>query len=155
MFKKLYGLFIYKLQYTSFFSIMQRLSGFILIFSLYYFFLQEVITSKFNYNNNSFFRLIFFSLLILFLYYFIFHILVGLRIYLISLYYKYNLNKKLLNLNLIYSIKLIEKNRIYKYIINSISFVRIEFQNFLIRSNSFFLLFVFNCFIFFLIFLLL
>jgi succinate dehydrogenase/fumarate reductase cytochrome b subunit len=149
MLKKLYGLFIYKLQYTSFFSIMQRVSGFLLLFVLYYFFLQEIFLNFFFYNE-FFIKILsyfFFILLFIFLFYFCFHFVNGLRIYFTSLYYDYNLNKKYLNLNLLYSLKLIEKNNFFKLIINILIKINEFIKIIIIKSNTFFLLIIIIFFI--------
>lgn len=155
MIRKLYGLFIYKLQYTSFFSIMERVSGFLLIFSIYYFFLQEILLNYFFYNSTlvNFLQGVSVLLLILILYYFSFHTLTGLRIYLTSLYYSYILKKKPLTLNLLYSFQLIEKNSYVKFLINFLLNVKNLLNNVFIKSNSFFLLTIFLIFFVILIFL--
>lgn len=155
MIRKLYGLFIYKLQYTSFFSIMERVTGFLLIFGIYYFFLQEIVLNYFFYNNALYniFQGISLLMLILILYYFSFHLIAGIRIYLTSLYYSYSLKKKPLSLNLLYSFKLIEKNSISKLLISFLLNAKEFINNAFVKSNSFFLLAIFAFFFFVLMFL--
>jgi succinate dehydrogenase/fumarate reductase cytochrome b subunit len=142
MLKKLYGLFIYKLQYTSFFSIIERVSGFFLLFVLYYFFLQEIFFNFFFYNEFFIKILYYLSLLfgLIFLFYFSFHFLTGIRIYITALYYNYNLNRKPLNLNFLYSLKLIEKNgKVYKFLITLFIKINEIIKNLIIKSNISFL----------------
>lgn len=147
MLKKLYGLFIYKLQYTSFFSIMQRVSGFLLLIVLYYFFLQEVLLNSFFYFNWNFY-VKFFSNIFLFIiiFYFVFHLLNGLRIYIASLYYNYSLQKKALNLNLLYSLRIVEKNVFIKSFLNLIIGVISSIKNLIVKSNASFLMLIYILF---------
>jgi succinate dehydrogenase/fumarate reductase cytochrome b subunit len=150
MLRKLYGLFIYKLQYTSFFSIMQRVSGFLLLVVLYYFFLQEIFLNSFFYSSlSSYFYYFSFFILLIIVFYFSIHFLNGMRIYFTSLYYNYNLQKKPLSLNLLYSLRIVENNKVIKFLItgliNSSEFIK----NFFVKSNTSFL--IINYLLFFLI----
>ena len=102
MLKHLHGLFFYKLQFTSFFSILQRISGFFLIFLIFFSFFFSIFLGFF-----SFFILvprffIVFALVssFLFFFYFIFHLISGLRIYYLSSFYFNVFNTKIIGLNL-------------------------------------------------------
>ena len=139
--RKLYGLFIYKLQYTSFFSIMQRFSAFLVLFMFYVFFLGVVFLNNFI-NYNSFYYFFYFVLLFIFIFYFVFHFINGLRIYLVSLYYNYNLEKNALILDLLYILKLIEKNNFIKNIVKVFINFIILMKTSMLKSNNFFLTFI-------------
>lgn len=106
--KNLYGLFFYKLQYTSFFSIMQRVSGFFLIFAIFLSFFFNVFnyTFFFNFSFNYLFLFKIFSFLILF--FFIYHFINGLRIYYMSSYYFHSFSNRIIGVN----------NDIYAFLIN-------------------------------------
>jgi succinate dehydrogenase/fumarate reductase cytochrome b subunit len=141
MLKKLYGIFIYKLQTTSFFSIMERISGFLLLCVLYYFFLAEVLINSFffTYNLNFFFLIIsFFTLFFL-----SFHVVNGIRIYVMSLYYYINLKKKPLILETLYSFLLIENNKFFKFLLLFIKNIIFMVKSLFLKSNYSFLLLIF------------
>ena len=144
MLRKLYGLFIYKLQNTSFFSIMQRVSGFLLLFMCYYFFLQFFFFENFLFTSFIFY-LNFFLTFIVFLYFSI-HFLNGLRIFATSLFYSYSLKKQGLGLDIFYALNLLFKENkilvLLKYFLNNL-------KNILVKSNFFFMITIFFFFIFF------
>ena len=139
--RKLYGLFIYKLQYTSFFSIMQRFSAFLVLFMFYVFFLGVVFLNNFI-NYNSFYNFFYFVLLFIFIFYFVFHFINGLRIYLVSLYYNYNLEKNALILDSLYILKLMEKSNFIKNMVNSFINFKTVMKTSMLKSNNFFLTFI-------------
>lgn len=145
MLKKLYGLFIYKLQMTSYFSIMERVSGFLLLGVLYYFFLAEIFANTFfvSFNFNSFFLLI--SLLIIF--FLSFHIVNGLRIYVMSIYYYINLKKQPLTLDTLYSLSIVEKNKFFKIVLNGLKNLLNYARLFGVKSNYSFLILIFFVYI--------
>lgn len=154
MLKKLYGLFIYRLQATSFFSIMERLSGFILLFALYYFFVAEFIFNTTSSSIGSYLVYVLenFSLFIVLLvfFFFIFHIINGLRIYLMSFYFYINLKKKPMLLENFYSFILLEKRSIIKVLLLKVKQVFNFLKTFTIKSNLSFIFIIF-CFYFFFI----
>lgn len=149
MLKKLYGLFIYKLQMTSYFSIMERVSGFLLLGVLYYFFIAEIFANTFfvSFNFNSFFLLI--SLLIVF--FLAFHVVNGLRIYVMSIYYYINLKKQPLTLDTLYSLSIVEKNKFLKMLLNSLKNLLNYARLFGVKSNYSFLILIFFVYILFIL----
>lgn len=141
MLRKLYGLFIYKLQMTSYFSIMERVSGFLLLSVVYYFFVAEIFANsffiKFSFENLG---LLFMLLMIFF---FAFHIVNGLRIYILSIYYYITLKKQPLTLETLYSFSILEKNKFFKVIIDNIKNVFNSIKFIGVKSNYSFLLLIF------------
>lgn len=152
MLKKLYGLFIYRLQATSFFSIMERVSGFVLLVVLYYFFMAEFILNT-SFNNYLIKILNNFSVLILLLmsFFFVFHLVNGLRIYTMSFYYYINLKKKSMLLENFYSFLLLEKNIFVKSVLLNLKKILNFFKLFLVKSNLSFLFFIFISYIIFIL----
>ena len=102
MLKHLHGLFFYKLQFTSFFSILQRISGFFLIFLMLFSFFFSIFLGFFFFFTSVFRFFIVFALVLwfLFFFYFTFHLISGLRIYYLSSFYFNVFNTKIIGLNL-------------------------------------------------------
>jgi len=145
MLKKLYGLFIYKLQMTSYFSIMERVSGFLLLSVLYYFFVAEIFANSFFFNLNM--ETLGLLIVLLIIFFFSFHLVNGLRIYIMSIYYYINLKKQPLTLDTLYSFSILEKSKFYKFILNNLKHLLNYVRVFSIKSNYSFLILIFVVYI--------
>lgn len=146
MLRKLYGLFIYKLQMTSYFSIMERVSGFLLLSVVYYFFVAEIFANSFFIKFS--FEGLGLIIILLIIFFFSFHMVNGLRIYILSLYYYITLKKQPLTLETLYSFSILEKNKFFKLIINNIKSLFNYVKVIGIKSNYSFLLLIFLVYIF-------
>ncbi len=100
MLRKLYGLFIYKLQMTSYFSIMERVSGFLLLSVVYYFFVAEIFANSFFIKFS--FEGLGLIIMLLIIFFFFFLLVNGLRIYIFFFFFFLILKKKPLMLETLY-----------------------------------------------------
>jgi succinate dehydrogenase/fumarate reductase cytochrome b subunit len=146
MLKKLYGLFIYRLQMTSYFSIMERVSGFVLLALFYYFLLLQFSFLNVSYSNFFYYLTLLVFLIVLF--FLSFHIVNGFRIYLMSIYYYVNLKKQPLVLNTMYSLEILEKNNILKKLLSFFKGILNFFKIYGLQSNYFFLFSIFLIYVF-------
>ena len=142
MSKKLYGLFFYKLQITSFYSILERISGVFLLFLFYLFFLGQISINSFFFNLNVYFI---YLVYLLFFFFLSFHVFNGFRIFFLYIYNLYSLKKSTLQLSITYLFPFLTRNSLVIFLFNFISKLKGYFFNSLIFNISviFFFYFVF------------